>query len=75
MAKFQNVELDLKLSSKVGDCFNIMDRTLEALREGLKEEYTPEEINDICTAYTQEALSGDYDNLIQVTKEYVKCVG
>lgn len=54
----------VKLVGEDGNAFAIMGRVGKALRRA---GYTQEEIDE----YQNEATSGDYDNLLRVTMEYV----
>jgi len=54
----------VQLTGEDGNAFFIMGRVSEALRRaGADQEYIRK--------YTNEATSGDYDHLLQVTMEYV----
>ena len=55
----------VQLSGNDGNAFNIMAQVNRALRNAGA---TPEEIKQ----YQQEAMSGDYDNLLRVTQEWVE---
>lgn len=54
----------VKLIGEDGNAFNIIGKVTKALR---KAGYSPEFIAD----YHEEAMSGDYDNLLRVTMMYV----
>ncbi len=54
----------VKLLEEDGNAFMIMGRVTKALRRAGHA--------DLITQYTEEAMSGDYDNLLRVTMEYVK---
>lgn len=54
----------VQLSGNDGNAFNIMAQVNRALRDVA----TPDEIKQ----YQQEAMSGDYDNLLRVTSEWVE---
>lgn len=56
--------IKVKLVGANGNAFNIMGLVCEALkRNGRK---------DLADAYLAEAMSGDYNNLLRVTMEYVE---
>jgi len=58
---------EVKLAGEDGNAFAIMGRVQGALREaGADAEYIGK--------YQDEATSGDYDHLLQVTMEYVEVV-
>lgn len=59
-------EVHVKLVGEDGNAFLIMGRVQQALRIG---KISKEDID----AYRKEAMSGDYDNLLRVTMEYVSC--
>lgn len=67
MSETKHPEVELHLSEEDGNAFAIMGRAIKAMRRaGL----SSEEIK----AYRDEATSGDYDNLLQVTMRYFSCV-
>lgn len=54
----------VQLTGEDGNAFFIMGRVLKAMkRAGISDEE--------CRAYTEHAMSGDYDNLLRVTQETV----
>ena len=57
-------KLKVKLVGEDGNAFSIMGRVTNAMR---KANYSKEEIKE----YQDEATSGDYNNLLRVTMEYV----
>lgn len=57
-------KIKVKLVGEDGNAFAIMGRVSSAMR---KAKLTPEQIKE----YTQKARSGDYDNLLRVTMQYV----
>lgn len=55
----------VKLIGEDGNAFLIMGKVVKALRRaGFESEYIQK--------YRDEAMSGDYDNLLRVTMEYVE---
>jgi hypothetical protein len=58
-------DVEVQLTGNDGNAFNIMAQVNRALRNAGA---TPEEIKQ----YQQEAMSGDYDNLLRVTQEWVE---
>jgi hypothetical protein len=56
-----------KLVGEDGNAFAIMGRTVKALRKA--------DQSDLVSEYHERATSGDYDNLLQVTMEYVEEAG
>jgi len=54
----------VQLIGNDGNAFNILAQVNRALRDVA----TPEEIAE----YQKEAMSGDYDNLLRVTQEWVE---
>jgi hypothetical protein len=63
MTKFP--EIVVRLSDEDGNAFSIMGKTRKALRRAKVSEA---DIN----AYSDEAMAGDYDNLLRVTMKTVK---
>ena len=62
--KEPNEKPTVKLVGEDGNAFVIMGRTARALRQaGADKEYIEQ--------YHNEAMSGDYDNLLRVTMQYV----
>ena len=62
MPKYLNI--NVKLTEENGNAFVILGKVQREMR---KAGLTKEEINK----YVEEATSGDYDKLLQVTMEYV----
>lgn len=62
MPKYPKIKV--KLAGEDGNAFAIIGRVSTAMR---KAKLTPEQIKE----YTQEAMLGDYDNLLRVTMQYV----
>lgn len=63
MSKFPNIEV--QLSGEDGNAFSIIGRVAKAMRRGGIEK---EEID----AFTKEATSGDYDNVLQTAMKWVE---
>lgn len=63
-AEKQKMKPTVKLVGEDGNAFAITGRVRSALRRA---GYTAEEIKQ----YTEEATSGDYDNLLRVTTKWV----
>lgn len=61
--KYPNITV--KLVGEDGNAFSIMGRVTKAMRRA---GCTPEQIKE----YTNEAMSGDYNHLLQVTMSYVE---
>ena len=61
-AKYPNV--NVKLSDEDGNAFSIIARVRRAL---LKSGVAPDQIEEYC----KEAMSGDYDHLLQTTMKWV----
>lgn len=59
-------DIKVELIGQDGNAFAIMGAVTKALRRGGHE--------DLIDAYRKEAMSGDYDNLLAVTMEYVEVV-
>lgn len=57
----------VKLVGEDGNAFSILGRVRAAMRKG---KVAP----DIIEEYTKRATSGDYDNLLATTSEYVEIV-
>jgi hypothetical protein len=55
--------LTVKLVGEDGNAFAILGKVKKALQKG--------GFNDLASQYMKEAMSGDYDNLLRVTSEYV----
>ena len=63
MPKYPNVKV--KLTGKDGNAFAILGKVILAMRRaGIK--------SDEIQAYRKEATSGDYDNLLRVTMQWVE---
>lgn len=62
MTKYPNVKV--KLTGTDGNAFAIMGKVREAMRKAKVEQ---KEIDK----FTEEAMSGDYDNLLMVCTQYV----
>lgn len=56
--------IKVKLVGTDGNAYAIMGKVIKALRNGGR--------SDLIESYKQEATSGDYDNLIAVTMDYVE---
>lgn len=56
----------VKLSGKDGNAFMIIGRTTTAMKRAKVEKAIVDE-------YMKEAMSGDYDHLLQTTMRYVEC--
>jgi len=63
MSKYPEIEVEL--AGQDGNAFAIMGRVVKAMRRA---KVPQEEIKK----YQDEAMSGDYDNLLQVTMEWVE---
>lgn len=63
MAKPKYPEIVVQLTGEDGNAFFIVSRVRSALRKGVNEATAVE--------YFNKALSGDYNNVLQVTQEYV----
>jgi len=61
-AKTPITDIRLKLVGEDGNAFSIMGRARQALRRNGR--------SDLIEAYTKEATSGDYTNLLGVTMRY-----
>lgn len=59
--------IEVELVGRDGNAFAIMGAVTKALRQN---GYTPDDIDE----YKKEAMSGDYDNLLRVTMEWVEVV-
>lgn len=59
--------VEVQLVGQDGNAFAIMGAVTKALRQN---GYTPDDIDE----YKKEAMSGDYDNLLRVTMEWVEVV-
>lgn len=58
-------EIEVQLTGEDGNVFAVMEAVREALRKG---GYSVAVVN----AYTDEAMAGDYDNLLRVTMRWVE---
>lgn len=67
-------DIQVRLLGKDPNAFHIMGQVRTALKEGLRNTYPMNEIKQICDEYYKEATSGDYDNLLEVTRSYVTVV-
>lgn len=56
--------IKVKLVGEDGNAFAIIGNVVRALRQGGRADLIPE--------YKAEAMSGDYDHLLQVTMQYVE---
>ena len=63
--KYPNIEV--KLSDNDGNCFAVMGAVKKALR---KNNVPQEEIN----LYLEQAMSGDYNQLLRTTMEWVEVI-
>jgi len=59
--------IEVQLYGQDGNAFAIMGAVVKALRQN---GYTPDDVDE----YRKEAMSGDYDNLLRVTMEWVEVV-
>ena len=59
--------VEVQLVGQDGNAFAIMGAVTKAVRQN---GYTPDDIDE----YKKEAMSGDYDNLLRVTMEWVEVV-
>ncbi len=59
-------DVEVTLVGENGNAFNIMGITTKALKRAGH--------GDLVEEYRKEAMSGDYDNLLRVTMEYVEVV-
>ena len=59
--------IEVQLVGQDGNAFAIMGAVTKALRQN---GYTPDDIAE----YKKAAMSGDYDNLLRVTMEWVEVV-
>ena len=59
--------IEVQLVGQDGNAFAIMGAVTKALRQN---GYTPDDIDE----YKKAAMSGDYDNLLRVTMEWVEVV-
>ena len=57
-------DIHVRLVGEDGNAFAILGRVSKALREGDRA--------DLVDSYLTEARAGDYDNLLQVTMQYVE---
>ena len=57
--------IEVELVGHDGNAFAIMGRVTKALRQN---GYTADDVDE----YRKEAMSGDYDNLLRVTMEWVE---
>ena len=57
-------DIIVKLSEQDGNAFIIIGVVNRALKRGGR--------NDLVEAFTDEAMSGDYDNLLQTAMKYVE---
>jgi len=62
-----NIKPTVKLTGEDGNAFAILGRVQKALR---KAGYSKEEVDD----YLQEAMSGDYNNLLSVSMKWVNVI-
>lgn len=62
---YAGTKIKLKLVGLDGNAFSIMG----AVRNAARQQGIPKEVQD---EYSQRAMSGDYDNLLAVTMEYVE---
>ena len=64
MKDIKHPEIEVQLAGEDGNAYAILSRVTRAMR---KAGLSREEIND----YMDEAMSGDYDNLIAVTTQWI----
>ncbi len=57
-------KIKVKLTERNGNAFVVMGAVTSALKKGGRE--------DLVKQYEEEAMSGDYDNLLRVSMEYVE---
>lgn len=58
--------IEVKLVNEDGNAFLIFGKVLKALKKAGRA--------DLAKTYMKEAMSGDYDNLLRVTMEYVEVI-
>ena len=64
--EIKHPEVSVKLAGEDGKAFSIIGRTSQAMRrQGLDAE--------VIQAYQAEATSGDYDDLLRTTMQWVSC--
>jgi hypothetical protein len=64
-------DITVKLSDQDGNAFIVMALVGKALRTGLRDRLSPNEIKGEVDEYMQESMSGDYDHLLQVAMRWV----
>lgn len=66
-------EIKVKLLGTDGNAFALLGKVKEGLRKGLKKNYskTNEEVTQITKEFLEEAMSGNYDNLLVTCTKYV----
>ena len=70
MAKYK---IKCKLTGTDGNAFALMGKVSKALREGLRKEGKESiEITQIISEFRKEAMSGDYNNLLNTCMHYVE---
>lgn len=57
-------DIEVQLTGKDGNAFAIMGAVTQALKRGGR--------RDLVDKFTEEATSGDYDNLLQTAMKYVE---
>jgi hypothetical protein len=66
--------IKIKLTDEDGNAFAIMGRVIQALKMGLLHTgYSLEQTASEIKEYHEQAISGDYDNLLRVTMTTVNC--
>ena len=59
-------DLEVKLTGEDGNAFNILGKVTQALKEG--------GYSDLIEKYEERATSGDYNNLLRITMDYVNII-
>jgi hypothetical protein len=72
MCKYPEVVVKLDLSGPDGNAFVVMYEVMAAITDFLENTMSAEEIKKITMDYYTEATAGDYSNLLNVSKQYVK---
>lgn len=62
----RKTDIKVKLLGEDGNAFHILGKVRQALKKG--------GYHDLAEKYLEEAKTGDYDNLLRVTMEYVEIV-
>lgn len=69
MCKYPQIKV--RLVGTNGNAYSIMGKVVEALRKGLRNKLTPEEIKNEIDLYRKESMSGDYNHLLTVTMDWI----